>query len=77
MTRMLANLEAAGMVERAPHPTDGRQVLMTPTPAARAMLKADRQRRDEWLAVRLAALTREERATLEAATEILDRISRS
>jgi DNA-binding MarR family transcriptional regulator len=77
MTRMLAHLEAAGMVDRAPHPTDGRQVLVTPTATARAMLKADRQRRDEFLAVRLAALTREERATLEAATEILDRISRS
>jgi DNA-binding MarR family transcriptional regulator len=77
MTRMLANLEAAGMVERAPHPTDGRQVVVTPTVQARAMLKADRKRRDEWLAVRLAGLTREERGTLEAATEILDRISRS
>ena len=77
MTRTLAGLEAAGLVDRAPHPTDGRQVLMTTTPAARAMLKADRKRRDEWLAIRLAGLTREERATLEAATEILDRISRS
>ena len=77
MTRTLAALQAAGLVDRAPHPTDGRQVLMTTTPAARAMLKADRKRRDEWLAIRLAGLTREERATLEAATEILDRISRS
>ncbi len=77
MTRTLAALEGAGLVERTPHPTDGRQVLMSVTEAARAMLRADRRRRDEWLAVRLAALTREERATLEAATEILDGISRS
>jgi len=77
MTRMLAHLEAAGLVDRAPHPTDGRQVLVTTTATARDMLRADRKRRDEWLAIRLAALTREERATLEAATEILDRISRS
>jgi DNA-binding MarR family transcriptional regulator len=77
MTRTLAALETAGLVERTPHPTDGRQVLMSVTEAARGMLRADRRRRDEWLAVRLAALTREERATLEAATEILDGISRS
>ncbi len=77
MTRTVAALEAAGLVSRSPHPTDGRQVLVTTTPQARAMLKADRRRRDEWLARRLTALTQEERATLGAATEILDRISRS
>ncbi len=77
MTRTLAALEAAGLVTRTPHPTDGRQVLMSTTPAARTMLRADRRRRDEWLAVRLTALTPEELATLDAASAILDRISRS
>jgi DNA-binding MarR family transcriptional regulator len=75
MTRTLASLEAKGLVARAPHPTDGRQVLVSATGAAREMLRADRRRRDEWLAIRLSSLSREERATLEAATEILDRIS--
>lgn len=77
MTRTLAALEAAGLVQRVPHPTDRRQVLVSTTPQARAMLKADRKRRDEWLATRMRSLTPEERATLAAATEILERISRS
>lgn len=77
MTRTLAALEDAGLVERTPHPSDRRQVLVSTTPTARDMLAADRQRRDGWLAQRLAELSPEDRATLLAATEILDRISRS
>jgi DNA-binding MarR family transcriptional regulator len=77
MSRLLAHLEAQGLVARAPHPTDGRQVLVSPTPEARAMLKAARDHKDEWLAARLARLTRAEGETLAAAAEILDRISRS
>jgi DNA-binding MarR family transcriptional regulator len=77
MTRIVAALERADLVQRVPHPTDRRQVLVSTTPQARAMLKADRLRRDEWLATRLAELTADERATLAAATDILERISRS
>ena len=77
MTRTLAALEAARLVQRVPHPTDRRQVLVSTTPQAHAMLKADRLRRDEWLATRMRSLTAEERATLAAATQILERISRS
>jgi DNA-binding MarR family transcriptional regulator len=77
MTRTVAALEAAGLVQRVAHPTDGRQVLLSLTEAAREMLKADRRRRDGWLAVRMAALTPDERATLADAAGILDRISRS
>ncbi len=77
MSRTLAALEAAGLIERSPHPTDGRQVLVSITAAARAMLKADRRRRDEWMAVRLADLTAAERDTLTDAASILDRVSRS
>src|SRR5919202_2354129 len=32
MTRIVSALERAGLVERSPHPTDGRQVLLTATP---------------------------------------------
>lgn len=77
MTRILAGLEEHGLVERASHPTDGRQVLVSLTPAAAGMLKEDRRRRDAWLAKRLAELTGEERALLRRALPVLDRIAQA
>lgn len=77
MTRIVASLELAGMVSRAPHPTDGRQILLTVTSDGVALLAADRKRRDAWLACRLADLEPAERATLQAASEILGRLARS
>ena len=77
MTRILAGLEGLGLVDRAPHPTDGRQVRVSLTPAARRMIQEDRRRRDAWLARRLRELTAAERETLEAAAEILGRLARS
>lgn len=75
MTRMLAALEAEGLVTRAAHLTDGRQVLISLTKPARALLVEDRRRREAWLAQRLAALDPAERATLRDAAEILDRLA--
>jgi DNA-binding MarR family transcriptional regulator len=77
MTRILAGLEALGLVDRAPHPRDGRQVLMSLTPAARQMVDEDRRRRDAWLARQLHDLTPAERETLRSAAEILGRLAGS
>jgi DNA-binding MarR family transcriptional regulator len=74
MTRIVQHLLEAGLVERNAHPGDGRQVLIDATPQGREHILATRRRRDEWLKRRLAALTREERATLSAAEAILRRI---
>ena len=76
MTRILNSLQSLGMATRTPHPTDGRQVLYAATDQARAMVRRDRQRRDHWLAHRMAELTAEQRATLEAAVPILDALAR-
>ncbi|MFZ0324894.1 MAG: MarR family transcriptional regulator [Actinomycetes bacterium] len=75
MTRVLAGLEQAGLVVRTPHPSDGRQVVVQVSPEAVALLKADRRRREAWLARRLADLTAAERATLSDAATILDRLA--
>ncbi|MBZ5734542.1 MarR family transcriptional regulator [Nocardioides sp. TRM66260-LWL] len=75
MTRTLHCLEDAGLVARAPHPTDGRQVVVTLTDAGRARVVAERRRRDAWLARRLAALDPEEREVLRRAAPLLDRLS--
>lgn len=74
MTRTVQHLLDAGLVSREPHPTDGRQVLVTATSQGREHILATRRRRDEWLQRRLAALTPAERATLSEAEEILRRI---
>ena len=77
MTRIVAALEERGLVTRTPHPTDGRQVLLTNTPEATALLRADRRRKDAWLAKRLSELTAEERETLHRAAQILERVAQS
>jgi len=75
MTRVLGALEERGLVQREPHPTDGRQQVVTITKRAVAMLREDRRRRDAWLAQRLAELTADERAALRAAAPVLERLA--
>src|SRR5215510_10196310 len=38
MTRIVARLEERGLVQRTPHPTDGRQVILSSTGLAREIL---------------------------------------
>ncbi|MBW8485719.1 MarR family winged helix-turn-helix transcriptional regulator [Actinomadura parmotrematis] len=77
MTRVIAHLEERGLVERTPHPTDGRQVRLTVTGAGSALLATERKRKEAWLAQQVALLTEEEREVLRRATPILDKLSRS
>jgi DNA-binding MarR family transcriptional regulator len=76
ITRIIARLEERGLIQRTPHPTDGRQVILAPSPAGRQLLTDYQRVRDEWLALRVARLTAEERATLQRAAEILTRIAK-
>jgi DNA-binding MarR family transcriptional regulator len=77
MTRVIAVLEERGLVMRAPHSTDRRQVVLTVTEEGRAVVHRARRRRDAWLAKRLKELTPQERATLRAAAPILEKLSQS
>ncbi|WP_299039731.1 MarR family winged helix-turn-helix transcriptional regulator [uncultured Pseudokineococcus sp.] len=74
MTRTIAALVEAGVVDRRPHPQDGRQVLVETTQAGRDLLQATRRRRDQWLTRRLAQLSPHERAVLAEAAAILRRV---
>src|SRR6185369_9693114 len=76
LTRIVAKLEDRGLVQRSPHPTDGRQVILAASEAGRAVVAETRRLRDEWLATRLAGLSQDERETLGRAAEILGRIGR-
>jgi DNA-binding MarR family transcriptional regulator len=77
MTKILARLEDAGYATRAPHPEDGRQVVVTASAAGLALLADDRRRRDAWLAQRLRALDADEVAALKAALPVIEKLSRS
>ena len=73
-TKVVARLEADGLVERTADPTDRRSSLIAVSDDGRALLERVRTRKDAFLAQRLRALPPEDRATLERATRILERM---
>lgn len=73
MTRILDRLETAGLVTRAAHPGDGRQVLVTLTEAGADLVHRGRQERDDWLSSRIEATDPAERDALDAAVDLLTR----
>lgn len=77
MTKIVGKLEDRGLVQRTPHPTDGRQVILAATEGGQAVLDQFERARDEWLAHRLAALDEDERETLRRAAEILQQLARA
>src|ERR1700734_1133874 len=77
MTRVIAVLEERGLVRRAPHATDRRQVVLTATTAGSDLVHRVRRRREAWLAQRLQELTPEELVILRSATPILEKISQA
>ncbi len=76
MSRIVAGLEAAGLVARAPHPSDARSSLIAATPVGRELLVAGQQRRVGVIEERLRELSPEELAALERAIGALERVSR-
>ena len=66
MTRIVAMLEGKGLVRREPHPEDRRQVVVSRTEQAEAMLTESRRKRNVWLAQLAKGLT-EHRLEVEVA----------
>lgn len=77
MTRVVAALEEQAYIERRPHLTDRRQVVVSLTERGRALLREDRRRRDAWLSLRLHELSAADRALLHAAAPVLERLAGS
>jgi DNA-binding MarR family transcriptional regulator len=77
MTRVISVLEERGLVRRAPHATDRRQVVLTVTPEGSDLVQRVRRRREAWLAQRMQELLPEEREILRAAAPILEKISQA
>ncbi|CAM2959126.1 Putative HTH-type transcriptional regulator [Mycobacterium intermedium] len=71
MTRVIASLADMGLVERVPHPVDGRQVLVSVSESGAELVTAARRARQEWLADRLATLDEGQRELLRQAAELM------
>jgi DNA-binding MarR family transcriptional regulator len=74
MGTTVAALEDMGLVERKPHPTDGRQVNIELTAKGAAVRNSARDAKRNWLAQAIAQLGEEERETLFRAGEIMKRL---
>src|SRR3954447_2200217 len=72
VTRIVRNLEIAGLLERIKDPEDGRASIRTATAGGRELLKRLRARKTAYLAKRLSAMDAEDRRTLERAAELLE-----
>jgi DNA-binding MarR family transcriptional regulator len=75
MTRIVNGLEARGLIARRVHATDKRQCVVTLTDSGRQVLLANRRRRDQWLAKRIAELDPEEREVLRRCVGILEKVN--
>ncbi|SOD70426.1 MarR family transcriptional regulator [Jatrophihabitans sp. GAS493] len=75
MTKILGALEEHGLVSRVANPNDKRQAIIAITDDGIALLAAERESRNEWLSQRLAALTPEERAALQAIVPVFDKLA--
>ena len=74
MGTAIAALEERGLVERTPHPTDGRQMKIELTAKGAAVRKSAKDAKHMWLAQALARLDERERETVFQAGEILRRL---
>jgi len=72
VTKLVNKLEGQGLVQRQVSPADGRVALVSLTGAGTGLLAESRQRKNQWLAVRLSRLTAEERARLADALDVLE-----
>src|ERR1700690_272114 len=75
MGTTIAALEEMGIVERKPHPTDGRQVYIALTTKGAAVRKSGKDARRAWLMQAVLQLDERERETLFKAGEIIQRIA--
>jgi DNA-binding MarR family transcriptional regulator len=75
MGTTIAALEEMGLVERRPHPTDGRQVNIELTTKGAAVRRSTRDAKRTWLAQAIAQLNEQERETLFAAGRIIKQLA--
>ncbi|KIA66275.1 MULTISPECIES: MarR family winged helix-turn-helix transcriptional regulator [Nocardia] len=74
MTRVIASLTDLGLVERKPHPTDGRQIIVSLSEAGRALIADETNAREAWMTEQLSGLTEDQIVVLTRAVGIMKQI---
>jgi DNA-binding MarR family transcriptional regulator len=77
MSKLVAELEASGLVEKSPDPKDGRGLVIAATSKGRKIMLQGRDRRLAILKQRLAGLSRADISRLEAAAPLLLDLARA
>ena len=77
MGTILAGLEQDGLVERRPHPTDGRQVLFLLTKQGVEARRKRSMAKQEWLLAAVAKLDPAQQRTLHSAAALIRRLGDS
>lgn len=74
MSTAIAGLEERGLIERKPHPSDGRQVHIALTDNGAAVRRSTKDLKRAWLAQATVQLDEGERQILARAGDILKRL---
>ncbi|MGL4304714.1 MAG: MarR family winged helix-turn-helix transcriptional regulator [Mycobacteriaceae bacterium] len=74
MTRVIASLADMGLVDRTPHPTDGRQVIVSLSDAGARIIANETSAREKWLKEQLAKFDSEQLEMLRRATDVISAI---
>lgn len=75
MTRTLNALCERGLVEKQPHPSDGRQVLITATEEGAVVVQETIEHRDLWMLAHIDSLDADDVALLRKAATLLLEVS--
>jgi DNA-binding MarR family transcriptional regulator len=77
MGSLLAELEQEGLVQRQPHPTDGRQILFSLTAAGTEARRQRHAAKLAWLTAEIDRLDADAQRTLRAAIALVRRLGES
>jgi DNA-binding MarR family transcriptional regulator len=77
MAATLAALDELGYLQRARDPHDGRRTVISLSDLGNKTVRGVHQHREEWLATALAGFAPEERARIEQALPLLERLAQN
>jgi DNA-binding MarR family transcriptional regulator len=74
ISKVAAKLEAEGLIQRSPDPTDGRVSQVSATKAGRALVEESRRRKTTWLTSRIGDLDPAEQVRLADALDAIEQL---
>ena len=74
MTRVISSLSELGYVDRKPHPTDGRQIIVSLSESGAALIADENHAREKWLTEQLNSLDADALTSLRTSVTLIDGI---